>query len=525
MGLNSRLGDRMHDWVLIRVQKAMWTPRDPLTRTLLLVFAGITSLALLIASIALLLWVTGSRNRTQPPPLSRDTIAVNPQPPSNASATANPGTPGTGTRPASGDRRFTLRLGQGFRFEDGAVVVQPDDLPDVVFKYLAPVVGGMSTRYNPISQQVEVGLEPTLTSPAPLLLSTHINSFEARPDVARITSGDMAGYQHQATVGTRTRYVLLQNQAGDQYLLTLDELEAPLGKYDDWRIGFAYEQVRLPLGLAGGKISKPLPGKLIFRDWYRTKMIMRVDLTTGKEDAIADGILPTALGDHLLGYGDSTNAYIVRDAAGNILNTIRFNEQVLGPQLSPDGTRLVGSVYRPGPETKIGGVSVPGAATLAVGVFDLAGHEIVSILGYDDATWTPDGKLIATGKLTDAGLFELDPATKNVRPIDARVVSPFQPGVSPDGKTIAFVTGNKVWLIDRDGKNLRQLFPDGRTQQRPTFSPDGTRVALIICNQLSNDLTGEVYVIDLKTQEIIALRTSAGSPLAPDTSTRLNWIF
>jgi hypothetical protein len=253
-------------------------------------------------------------------------------------------------------------------------------------------------------------------------------------------------------------------------------------------------------------------------------MIMRVDLTTGKEDAIADGILPTAIADRWLGYGDASSAYVVRDAAGNVLHTIRFNEQVLGPELSPDGTRLLGSVYRPGPETKIGGVPFPGAPMLAVGVFDLAGREIVSIVGYDDATWAPDGKVIATGKLTDPGLFELDGATKEVGPVDAQVASPSQPSVSPDGKTIAFVTGNKVWMIGRDGKNLRQLLPDGRSQQRPVFSPDGTKVAIVVCNQLGNDMTGEVFVVDLKTQKVTPLRTSTGSSLVPDPSTRLNWI-
>jgi Tol biopolymer transport system component len=143
---------------------------------------------------------------------------------------------------------------------------------------------------------------------------------------------------------------------------------------------------------------------------------------------------------------------------------------------------------------------------------------------YDDAAWTPDGKLIATGKLTDPGLFEIDPATKNVKPIDAKVIAPFQPSVSPDGQTIAFITGGRVWLIGRDGKNLRQLFQDGRSQQRPVFSPDGTKIAAVICNQLANDVTGEVFVIDLKTHEITPLRTNTGLPLVPDTTTRLNWI-
>jgi hypothetical protein len=503
--------------------------RAPTTRTLLLVFAGITSVALLIASIALLIWVKNSGNRDQPIRASNDAVAVGDSNtrsafPWTAGATAD--TAANVIKPAGGNggKRFTLRLGQGFRFKDGVVVAKQDDGPDIVFKYVAPQAAGVALRYNPISQQVETGLEPALTSPAPLLLCAHINSFEAKPNVALITSGDIAEYQNQATISSKTRYLLLMNQAGDQYLLTLDELEAVPGKYDDWRIGFAYEQVRLPVGLAGGKINKPLPGKIIFRDWYRTKLIMRVDLATGKEDAIADGILPSIGGDLLLGYGDTSNAYIVRDASGKILSTIRFNEQVLGPTLSPDGTRLLGTVYRPGPETVIGGTRFPGVATLSVGVFDLAGREIVSIVGYDDATWTPDGKIIATGKLYDPGLFEIDPATKKVTPIDAKIAAPFQPGVSPDGKTVAFMTGDRVWLIDRDGKNLRQLFQDGRKQQRPVFSPDGTKIAFVICNNVAMDTSGEVFVIDLKTQEITPLRTSAGLSLMPDTSTKLNWI-
>ncbi len=40
--------------------------------------------------------------------------------------------------------------------------------------------------------------------------------------------------------------------AGDQYLLTLDELVAPEEEYDAWHITLRCEGVRLPLGAAGG---------------------------------------------------------------------------------------------------------------------------------------------------------------------------------------------------------------------------------------------------------------------------------
>jgi hypothetical protein len=41
---------------------------------------------------------------------------------------------------------------------------------------------------------------------------------------------------------------------------------------------------------------------------------------------------------------------------------------------------------------------------------------------------------------------------------------------------------------------------------------------------VANDMTAEVFVIDLKAREITPLRTSTGSSLMPDTSPRLNWI-
>jgi len=78
--------------------------------------------------------------------------------------------------------------------------------------------------------------------------------------------------------------------------------------------------------------------------------------------------------------------------------------------------------------------------------------------------------------------------------------------------------------LHRGGNNLRQLFQDGHNQQRPAFSADGTKVAFIICNQLGVDASGEVFVFDLKGNDITPLRTSTGALLVPDTSTKLNWI-
>ena len=84
--------------------------------------------------------------------------------------------------------------------------------------------------------------------------------------------------------------------------------------------------------------------------------------------------------------------------------------------------------------------------------------------------------------------------------------------------------GQKVWLIERNGKNLRQLFPHGKDQLRPAFSPDGSKVAIIVCNLLAVTYTGEVFVIDVKSQQVTALRVTTGQALVPDATSRLNWI-
>src|SRR5262245_25221085 len=121
----------------------MLAPRNPLTSNPLIAFAGIACVAMLIASIALLIRVSNSVDRAPTP--DRIAAARDPQgPAAPPSSPAGPAiTPVNTVRPATAapGNRFTLRLGQGFRFKDGVVVTQ-DDQPDIVFKYVAPQVGG-----------------------------------------------------------------------------------------------------------------------------------------------------------------------------------------------------------------------------------------------------------------------------------------------------------------------------------------------------------------------------------------------
>jgi TolB protein len=52
-----------------------------------------------------------------------------------------------------------------------------------------------------------------------------------------------------------------------------------------------------------------------------------------------------------------------------------------------------------------------------------------------------------------------------------------QPAWSPDGKRIAFVRRNRVYVVRADGTGARPLHPDRLEQSSPAWSPDGRRVS------------------------------------------------
>ena len=83
----------------------------------------------------------------------------------------------------------------------------------------------------------------------------------------------------------------------------------------------------------------------------------------------------------------------------------------------------------------------------------------------------------------------------------AQDVESWQPAWSPDGNTIAYsrfqtcFRCTAIWLINSDGTSPRQIYDDGNFQaRRPTFSPDGTRLALSLANDLVIDLDGNSIV-------------------------------
>src|SRR5262249_14515999 len=87
-------------------------------------------------------------------------------------------------------------------------------------------------------------------------------------------------------------------------------------------------------------------------------------------------------------------------------------------------------------------------------------------------------------------------------PRDAAPLPSFaEPGISPDGSTIAFVSGGDIWEVPARGGDARLLVSHAATESRPLYSPDGRRLAFT-STRTGN---GDVYVPTLGTGALMRL--------------------
>jgi hypothetical protein len=102
-------------------------------------------------------------------------------------------------------------------------------------------------------------------------------------------------------------------------------------------------------------------------------------------------------------------------------------------------------------------------------------------------SWTSDGGLImaggarATGSLSNVeGIYTTDSTFTNLERIDAALIAPQTPVLSPDGKTVAFRQDNALWLMDSDGSNSRAALHqlDLNVDGYPAWSPDSQWLAV-----------------------------------------------
>jgi TolB protein len=115
--------------------------------------------------------------------------------------------------------------------------------------------------------------------------------------------------------------------------------------------------------------------------------------------------------------------------------------------------------------------------------------------------WSPDGTSLAYDSGESIWRVDLSGGAPVRLTADdpARDIESWQPSWSPDGKTIAYsrfqtcFRCTAIWLINSDGTSPRQIY-DTFQARRPMFSPDGTKLALSLANDLVIDLNGHTVL-------------------------------
>jgi tricorn protease len=101
------------------------------------------------------------------------------------------------------------------------------------------------------------------------------------------------------------------------------------------------------------------------------------------------------------------------------------------------------------------------------------------------------------------------------------VPSFYEPGISPDGSEIAFVSGGDIWTVSSNGGPARLLVAHSAHESRPLYSPDGSMLAFNTNRNGSLD----VYIMELGTGAVRRLTNDAGSEELSGWSADSRWVY
>lgn len=166
-------------------------------------------------------------------------------------------------------------------------------------------------------------------------------------------------------------------------------------------------------------------------------------------------------------------------------NKIRATDsgKACDPRWSPDGSKIAFSWNH--------------AGNFDIWVMDDDGKNKVQLTTDPAAdllpSWSPDGKriLFISNRSGRWGLWVMDSNGEYKIHLNTPVEVMYAEW-SPDGKRIAFSSGTDIWVMDRDGKNIKRLTGDEGVEKFPSWSPDGGKIAF---NSVHSGHT-DVWVMD-----------------------------
>lgn len=129
------------------------------------------------------------------------------------------------------------------------------------------------------------------------------------------------------------------------------------------------------------------------------------------------------------------------------------------------------------------------------------------------SAWSPDGKEIAF--VVGNYIYVIDGDESNIQRSYTFTSLPWAPAWSPDGKEIVFALGGpgltSIYVMDADGSNVREIAPCGGN---PCWSPDGTKIAF----DSDEDGNKDIYVMDADGSDVQRLTDSLSDEWGPTWS-------
>lgn len=262
--------------------------------------------------------------------------------------------------------------------------------------------------------------------------------------------------------------------------------------------------------------------------------VLVAGLIAGSSEAQGKPLLPPAgtiafASDRDWGRVPSTQIDAVNADGTGFATLTNFPWWALTPSWSPDGSRIAFTGIRPEAAFKDGNAALDHAHRIghahAIYTMDANGTHVTQITSDEGGpglpAWSPDGGTIAFLRWAPGcpvfptcltrHIALMNPDGSNVREITTGPDFDWRPTWSPDGMKLAFerdsnVTGQvAIYTVNRDGSGLKKIL-DVPCCPDPAFSPDGTTIAF-----WNSELPG-LQTVNVKTKVVttLALASSLG---------------